>query len=67
MATTDKKPMSRYNEEYVLDILADIRMQPNPPQDKQKLMALCGRDLAAGYRAEVDEAARRLFGKRKGR
>jgi hypothetical protein len=52
---------AQYDESYVLEILAHVQKLTQQPKDRAALIALCAPDLRAGYTAEVEEAARRLF------
>jgi hypothetical protein len=51
------------NEEYVREIL-DGAQKRDQRLSRDEFYAMCRPDIAAGYRAEVDEAASRYFSKK---
>jgi hypothetical protein len=55
--------MEFINEAYVRGILADVVESRRLSRDD--FYAACRRDIYRGYRAEVDEAARRYFARKR--
>jgi hypothetical protein len=53
-----------FNESYVREILEEADRQPHG-LSRDDFYSLCRSDRAAGYLAEVDEAARRYFARRR--
>jgi hypothetical protein len=58
------KMMEFINEAYVKGILDDVVVESRR-MSRDDFYSACRRDIHRGYRAEVDEAARRYFAKKR--